>query len=51
MILVAEMVGDPAAVVDAADEDVLSARAGDLSPETFAELAGIAYHRGDPDHA
>jgi len=43
--------GDPAAVVEAADEDVLSARAGDLSPETFAVLAGIAYHRGDPEHA
>ncbi|CCQ32516.1 putative ribosomal RNA small subunit methyltransferase A protein [Halorhabdus tiamatea SARL4B] len=34
---------DPDAVVAAADEELLSKRAGDLSPAEFAELASLAY--------
>ncbi|ELZ94173.1 16S ribosomal RNA methyltransferase KsgA/Dim1 family protein [Haloferax mucosum ATCC BAA-1512] len=33
---------DPEAVVEAADEDVLRKRAGNMSPEAFAELAQLA---------
>jgi 16S rRNA (adenine1518-N6/adenine1519-N6)-dimethyltransferase len=37
---------DPDAVVAAADERLLSARAGDLSPADFAELAAVAERHG-----
>ena len=37
---------DPDAVVDAADEELMSARAGELPPETFAELASLALDEG-----
>ena len=40
--------GDPDAVVDAADEDLMSERAGNLSPATFADLASLADEVGDP---
>jgi len=33
---------DPEAVVEAADERLLSVRAGDLSPADFAALAALA---------
>ena len=41
--------GDPDAVVAAADEELLSQRAGNLSPAAFARLATVAWERGDPD--
>ena len=37
---------DPDAVVDAADEDLMSKRAGDLAPDDFAALAGLALEHG-----
>ncbi|AGN00232.1 16S ribosomal RNA methyltransferase KsgA/Dim1 family protein [Salinarchaeum sp. Harcht-Bsk1] len=37
---------DPDAVVAAADEDLMSARAGELPPERFAELASLALAEG-----
>jgi 16S rRNA (adenine1518-N6/adenine1519-N6)-dimethyltransferase len=37
---------DPDAVVDAADETLLSRRAGDLSPREFARLATVAAEHG-----
>ena len=40
--------GDPDAVVAAADEDVMSARAGELPPAAFADLATLAWEVGDP---
>jgi 16S rRNA (adenine1518-N6/adenine1519-N6)-dimethyltransferase len=40
--------GDPDAVVAAADEAVMSARAGNLDPSTFADLATLAWEVGDP---
>ena len=40
--------GDPDAVVTAADEDVMGARAGDLAPAEFAELATLAWEVGEP---
>ncbi|WP_251343984.1 16S ribosomal RNA methyltransferase A [Haloplanus halophilus] len=42
---------DPDAVVEAADEDLMSRRAGDVAPDEFAALAGLAaeYGRRDPD--
>ena len=42
---------DPEAVVDAADEDLLRKRAGDVTPTEFAALATLAAERGrgDPD--
>jgi 16S rRNA (adenine1518-N6/adenine1519-N6)-dimethyltransferase len=40
--------GDPDAVVEAADEDLLSRRAGDLSPAEFAALARVAAAVGRP---
>jgi len=40
--------GDPDAVVDAADEDLMTKRAGNLSPATFAELATLAHEVGKP---
>lgn len=42
------MLDDPDAVVTAADEDVLSKRAGTLPPETFAELSRLAWEHGEP---
>jgi 16S rRNA (adenine1518-N6/adenine1519-N6)-dimethyltransferase len=42
---------EPEAVVDAADEDLLRKRAGDVTPTEFAALATLAAERGrgDPD--
>jgi 16S rRNA (adenine1518-N6/adenine1519-N6)-dimethyltransferase len=37
---------DPDAVVEAADEGVMGRRAGNLPPETFAELATLAHGVG-----
>ena len=42
--------GDPDAVVEAADEDLMSARAGKLAPAEFADLATLAYEVGEPAH-
>jgi len=39
---------DPDAVVDAADEDLLGKRAGNLPPAAFARLASLAWDHGDP---
>jgi 16S rRNA (adenine1518-N6/adenine1519-N6)-dimethyltransferase len=39
---------DAAAVVDAADEDLLGKRAGNVSPAEFAQLATIAWDFGSP---
>jgi 16S rRNA (adenine1518-N6/adenine1519-N6)-dimethyltransferase len=39
---------DPDAVVDAADEGLMSARAGNVTPAEFAQLASLAYEVGDP---
>jgi 16S rRNA (adenine1518-N6/adenine1519-N6)-dimethyltransferase len=41
--------GDPDAVVEAADEELMSSRAGTLAPETFAALATLAWEVGDPE--
>jgi 16S rRNA (adenine1518-N6/adenine1519-N6)-dimethyltransferase len=41
--------GDPDAVVDAADKELLSRRAGNLSPADFAALASVAREHGEPD--
>ncbi|MEF8857086.1 MAG: 16S ribosomal RNA methyltransferase A, partial [Haloplanus sp.] len=38
---------DPDAVVAAADEELMSKRAGDLAPDDFAALAGLALERGE----
>jgi len=43
--------GDPDAVVDAADEELMSARAGKLTPADFADLATLAYEVGEPERA
>jgi len=40
--------GDPDAVVDAADEELMSARAGNVTPAEFADLATLAYDVGEP---
>jgi 16S rRNA (adenine1518-N6/adenine1519-N6)-dimethyltransferase len=40
--------GDSDAVVDAADEELMSKRAGELPPATFADLASLAFEVGDP---
>ena len=40
---------DPAAVVEAADEDLLSRRAGNVAPAEFAALAAIAAEHGIVD--
>jgi len=40
--------GDPDAVVAAADEDLLGRRAGDLTPAEFAHLATLAHEVGEP---
>ena len=39
---------DPEAVVDAADEDLMSKRAGNVSPAEFAALAALAWEEGEP---
>ncbi|ELZ42182.1 16S ribosomal RNA methyltransferase KsgA/Dim1 family protein [Halorubrum saccharovorum DSM 1137] len=39
---------DPESVVDAADEDLLRRRPGDLEPSAFAALAELARERGSP---
>ena len=39
---------EPEAVVDAAEEDVLSRRPGDLDPSAFAALAELAREHGSP---
>ncbi|WP_338742067.1 16S ribosomal RNA methyltransferase A [Haloplanus salilacus] len=39
-------IDDPDAVVAAADETIMSKRAGDLRPDEFAELAGLAAEHG-----
>ncbi|QSG13922.1 16S ribosomal RNA methyltransferase A [Halapricum desulfuricans] len=39
---------DPDAVVDAAAEDLMSKRAGDVTPAEFAKLAQLAVEVGDP---
>jgi len=41
--------GDPDAVVAAADEGLMSARAGKLTPADFADLATLAYEVGEPE--
>lgn len=41
--------GDPEAVVEAADEELMSRRAGTLAPAEFAALAELARARGEPD--
>jgi 16S rRNA (adenine1518-N6/adenine1519-N6)-dimethyltransferase len=41
--------GDADAVVDTADEDLMSMRAGNVTPAEFAELARLAYEVGEPD--
>jgi 16S rRNA (adenine1518-N6/adenine1519-N6)-dimethyltransferase len=41
--------GDPDAVVDAADESLMSKRAGTVAPAEFAELAALAWERGAPE--
>jgi 16S rRNA (adenine1518-N6/adenine1519-N6)-dimethyltransferase len=41
--------GDASAVVDAADEDLMSKRAGNVTPAEFAELARLAWDVGEPE--
>ncbi len=41
--------GDPDAVVDAADETLLDRRPGDLDPAEFAALARLAWDEGEPE--
>lgn len=43
--------GDPDAVVDAADEELMSSRPGTLEPAAFAALAELARERGSPTEA
>ncbi|WP_415382597.1 16S ribosomal RNA methyltransferase A [Halosimplex sp. TS25] len=40
--------GDPDAVVEAADEDLMGRRAGNVTPAEFADLATLAREVGDP---
>ena len=40
--------GDPDAVVGAADEELMGKRAGELPPATFAKLATLAHEVGEP---
>jgi 16S rRNA (adenine1518-N6/adenine1519-N6)-dimethyltransferase len=40
--------GDPDAVVAAADEELMDRRAGTVTPAEFAELATLAYEVGEP---
>ncbi len=42
--------GDPDAVVAAADEDLLDRRPEDVAPAAYAELAALAAAVGDPEH-
>ena len=42
---------DPDAVVDGADEELMSARAGKLTPADFAGLATLSYEVGEPEHS
>jgi 16S rRNA (adenine1518-N6/adenine1519-N6)-dimethyltransferase len=39
---------DPDAVVDAAEEELMSRRAGDVTPAEFAQLASLAFEVGNP---
>jgi 16S rRNA (adenine1518-N6/adenine1519-N6)-dimethyltransferase len=41
--------GAPDAVVEAADEGLMGRRAGTVSPAEFAELARLAWERGEPE--
>ncbi len=41
--------GDPDAVVDAAEEELMSARAGNVTPAEFAQLATLAWEVGTPE--
>jgi 16S rRNA (adenine1518-N6/adenine1519-N6)-dimethyltransferase len=41
--------GDPDAVVEAAEEDLMSARAGNVTPAQFADLATLAHEVGEPE--
>lgn len=41
--------GDPEAVVEAADEELMGRRAGTLSPSEFAALCAVALEYGDPE--
>jgi 16S rRNA (adenine1518-N6/adenine1519-N6)-dimethyltransferase len=41
--------GDPDAVVDAADPELMSMRAGNVTPAEFAGLARLAWDVGDPE--
>ncbi|PSP27111.1 16S rRNA (adenine(1518)-N(6)/adenine(1519)-N(6))-dimethyltransferase [Halobacteriales archaeon QH_2_65_14] len=41
--------GDPDAVVEAADEELMSRRAGNVSPAEFARLAALAWEVGSPE--
>ncbi|MFB6169653.1 MAG: 16S ribosomal RNA methyltransferase A [Haloarculaceae archaeon] len=41
--------GDPDAVVEAADETLLGKRAGKVTPAEFAALARLAHERGEPE--
>jgi len=41
--------GDPDAVVAAADEQLMSQRAGTVTPAEFAGLARLAWERGEPE--
>ena len=41
--------GDPDAVVAAADAEIMSARAGNVTPAEFADLASLAHEVGDPE--
>jgi 16S rRNA (adenine1518-N6/adenine1519-N6)-dimethyltransferase len=40
--------GNPDAVVEAADEDLMGRRAGNVTPAEFADLASLAWETGDP---
>jgi 16S rRNA (adenine1518-N6/adenine1519-N6)-dimethyltransferase len=40
--------GEGDAVVDAAEEDLMSRRAGNVTPAEFAQLATLAWEVGDP---
>jgi len=40
--------GDPDAVVDAADDDLMGRRAGRVAPAEFADLARLAWEVGEP---
>ena len=46
--MVKDTVRYPDAVVEAANEELMDERAGNLAPATFAELASLAHEVGDP---